>query len=129
MSPSGLSLWFLKSFVPSAITGERMALRVDLGRALGVLGLSLLLLACSSPSGAAGDGSQRTGAGGRGSAPRILTLSISEDPRNFWDGVNGGGGSGTRELGHLVNQYLAAVLPDGTAEPRLLARLPSIENG
>src|SRR5690348_289512 len=98
-------------------------------RAVSVLVLSTWLLACAGSG--AGTGAQPTENGGNGqrTTPRILTASITEDPRNFWDGVNGGGGSGTRELGHLVNQYLAAVLPDGQVEPRLLERLPSIDNG
>src|SRR5687768_9354099 len=41
------------------------------------------------------------------SGPKILVAAINEDPRNFWDGINGGGGSGARQLGHMVNQYLA----------------------
>jgi peptide/nickel transport system substrate-binding protein len=61
--------------------------------------------------------------------PKLAVLSISEDPKNFWDGINGGGGSGARELGHLVNQYLAILRPDGTPEPRLLAELPSVDRG
>lgn len=56
-------------------------------------------------------------------------MAINEDPRNFWDGVNGGGGSGSREIGHMVNQYLANILPDGQAVPRLLEELPSMEGG
>src|SRR5437762_8308483 len=62
-------------------------------------------------------------------APKSLVLAINEDPRNFWDGVNGGGGSGSREIGHLVNQYLANLMPDGQPVPRLLAELPSVEKG
>src|SRR5439155_1023986 len=51
------------------------------------------------------------------------------DPRNMWDGINGGGGSGARELGPLLNQYLVAIKPDGNAEPRLLVEQPSQANG
>src|SRR5262245_36332471 len=63
------------------------------------------------------------------STPKNLVMAINEDPRNFWDGVNGGGGSGSREIGHMVNQYLANVLPDGQIVPRLLGELPSMEKG
>jgi peptide/nickel transport system substrate-binding protein len=99
-------------------------------RYLGLLVLGLWLLACGTPASAPPTGSQQApGSGTRSSGPKILVASIVEDPKNFWDGTNGGGGSGARELGHLVNQYLAAVMPDGTPQPRLLARLPSVANG
>ena len=43
--------------------------------------------------------------------------------------LTGGGGSGVRQLGHAVNQFLATSTADGSPEPRLLAELPSIERG
>ncbi|HEY3117221.1 MAG TPA: peptide ABC transporter substrate-binding protein, partial [Chloroflexota bacterium] len=61
--------------------------------------------------------------------PKILVAGNGEDPKNMWDGINGGGGSGAREIGHIVNQYLANILPDGSAVPRLLAELPSQDKG
>src|SRR6266542_5547814 len=66
---------------------------------------------------------------GAPSGPKSLIMANNEDPRNFWDGVNGGGGSGSREIGHLVNKYLANLLPDGQPVARLLAELPSVDKG
>ncbi|MEA2642122.1 MAG: peptide/nickel transport system substrate-binding protein [Chloroflexota bacterium] len=92
-----------------------------------------MVTACSqapSPSGQAPGTSQQTAPQTQASTgPKIVVVSISEDPKNFWDGINGGGGSGARELGHLVNQYLAILKTDGTPEPRLLAELPSQDKG
>jgi peptide/nickel transport system substrate-binding protein len=59
----------------------------------------------------------------------VLVAAINEDPRNMWDGINGGGGGGARELGHMLNQYLANIGPDGTAVPRLLAEFPAVDKG
>jgi hypothetical protein len=76
---------------------------------------AMVLAACGqppSPGGQAGQSQANTPSG-----PKNLVIAINEDPRNFWDGVNGGGGSGSREIGHLVNQYLANLLPDGQAVP------------
>src|SRR3954453_14608499 len=86
-------------------------------------------MACASSGTNPREGAHPTGRSNQGSQPRTLTLSITEDPRNFWDGINGGGGSGSREIGHMVNQYLANILPDGTAVPRLLAELPAVDKG
>src|SRR5579871_1323066 len=96
-----------------------------------MLVLGAILAGCGSGSPSAhSPGPEGTQAqSGAAAAPRILVASISEDPKNFWDGINGGGGSGAREIGHLVNQYLAVLRTDGTPEPRLLAELPSQENG
>lgn len=88
--------------------------------------LAFAISACAS--GAPPGGSAATG-GTQPSAPKIVTAAINEDPKNFWDGINGGGGSGSRELGHMVNQYLAVIHSDGTVEPRLLAELPSQDRG
>src|SRR5438094_10632980 len=87
---------------------------------------TLGLAACAAPPSPGGQaGQSQAGA----ATPKSLVLAINEDPRNFWDGVNGGGGSGSREIGHMLNQYLANILPDGTAVPRLLAELPSVDKG
>jgi peptide/nickel transport system substrate-binding protein len=88
-----------------------------------------MLSACAAPSPSA----QSPGGGqpqvSTPAAPKIMVAAISEDPKNLWDGINGGGGSGAREIGHLVNQYLAILKVDGTPEPRLLAELPSVDKG
>jgi peptide/nickel transport system substrate-binding protein len=88
---------------------------------------ALALGACSQPPGTSGQAGQPDTPAR--SAPKTLVMAINEDPRNFWDGVNGGGGSGSREIGHMVNQYLANILPDGQAVPRLLAEMPSADKG
>ncbi|MBM2811461.1 MAG: hypothetical protein HW416_2220 [Chloroflexi bacterium] len=93
-------------------------------------GLVVVLLVGCAPSGpgtqARGPDAARPAAP---AAPRILTAAINEDPKNFWEGINAGGGGGGRELGHMVNQYLVAIGPDGTPTPRLLVELPSVEKG
>ncbi|HZT08364.1 MAG TPA: ABC transporter substrate-binding protein [Chloroflexota bacterium] len=63
------------------------------------------------------------------SGPKVLNAAITEDPGNFWDALTGGGGSGSRELGHMVNQFLTTTASDGTAVPRLLAELPDVSRG
>jgi hypothetical protein len=87
---------------------------------------ALVLGACGQPPGPAPQAGQSDAAAG---APKVPIAAINEDPRNFWDGVNGGGGSGSREIGHMVNQYLANVLPDGQVVPRLLAEMPALDKG
>lgn len=90
------------------------------------------VLGCAPASGPAGQGAGRqdSGSGGAASrAPKQVAVAISEDPGNFWDAVTGGGGSGSRELGHAVNQFLATTASDGTPVARLLAELPSIDRG
>lgn len=97
-------------------------------RLVSTLVLSMLVLAaCGPPPSSGGQAGQ--GPANAPATPKNLVMAINEDPRNFWDGVNGGGGSGSREIGHIVNQYLANLLPDGQAVPRLLAELPSVDKG
>jgi peptide/nickel transport system substrate-binding protein len=96
--------------------------------------LGVVLLAACAPSAAPSSPrqeaqSQAQPQAQRPAGPKILVAGINEDPKNFWDGINGGGGSGSREIGHMVNQYLANVGPDGATVPRLLAELPSVEQG
>lgn len=87
---------------------------------------ALIVAGCTPAAGGASDGREE---GGPPSGPKILALAINEDPKNFWDGINGGGGSGARQLGHMVNQYLVALGPDAQPTPRLLAELPSVQAG
>lgn len=97
-------------------------------RLFSVVVFSTLVLAACAPPGGSTSGGQSQGQSAP-AAPKSLVAAINEDPRNFWVGINGGGGSGSREIGHMVNQYLANILPDGQAVPRLLAELPSVEKG
>jgi peptide/nickel transport system substrate-binding protein len=98
-------------------------------RFLSVSALLVLLAAGCGPAGGTPTGSQAQPGGRAQAGPKILVAAINEDPRNMWDGINGGGGGGARELGHMLNQYLANIGPDGTAIPRLLAEFPSVEKG
>src|SRR5262245_12637943 len=88
---------------------------------------TLVLAACApaSPS-TQGPAAQGPAPGRAAAGPKILVAAINEDPKNFWDGINGGGGSGARQLGHMVNQYLAVIASDGTPYPRLLAEFPAV---
>lgn len=89
--------------------------------------VAALALAACAP-GAAPSGPQASGPG-RAAAPKTITAAITEDPKNMWDAINGGGGSGARNLGHLLNQYLAVLDSNGDPHPRLLAELPSVDKG
>ena len=87
----------------------------------------LILAACAPPGPSQSADSQ--GRGGQPAAPKILVTAINEDPKNFWDGINGGGGSGARQLGHMVNQYLGVIDSTGVAHARLLAEFPAVDKG
>ncbi len=99
-----------------------------MNRLAALLVLSVLVLAACAP-GAPSQGSPADGRAAQPSAPKILVAGMNEDPKNFWDGINGGGGSGARQLGHMVNQYLAVIDSAGNVHPRLLAELPSVDKG
>lgn len=91
---------------------------------------ALVLTACAPASpGTQAPAAQGSGQSSVPSAPKILVAALNEDPKNFWDGTNGGGGSGARQLGNVVNQQLAVISSDGTAIPRLLAELPAVSKG
>src|SRR5262245_44028387 len=94
-----------------------------------IVALSALLGTACTSGGPTGSRPQGDSPNRASSTPKILTVAVNEDPKNWWEGVNGGGGGGSRELSHFVNQYLASIGPDGTATPRLLAELPSIQSG
>src|SRR5437762_1849671 len=98
-----------------------------MNRWISPIGLFLLVITACAPATPAPTGSPSQGQSASPPAPKILVAAINEDPKNFWDGINGGGGSGARELGHMVNQYLANITSDGTAIPRLLAELPAVD--
>ncbi len=94
-----------------------------------VIVLAFALTACA-PSGASPSSTGNQGASSSASrGAKSIVAAINEDPGNFWDGITGGGGSGARELGHMVNQYLVALGPDAQPQPRLLAELPTQDNG
>src|SRR5437773_9367337 len=102
-----------------------------IGWVLRVAILCALLLTACGPSGPAAPsaGQQGPSPSGAPAGPKTIAVSISEDPKNFWDGINGGGGSGARQLGHMVNQYLAVIDSAGDVHPRLLAELPAVDKG
>jgi peptide/nickel transport system substrate-binding protein len=88
-----------------------------------------LLAACGPTTPSGGNAPPRSARPAASTAPKVLVVAITEDPGNFWDAITGGGGSGVRELGHMVNSFLTTTAADGTAIPRLLAELPSVDRG
>src|SRR5437588_15739 len=99
-----------------------------MNRLIAIVVPGLLILAACAPSTPLSTPQADRG-GGQPSAPKMLVAAINEDPKNFWDGINGGGGSGARQLGHMVNQYLAVIDSAGDVHPRLLAELPAVDKG
>jgi peptide/nickel transport system substrate-binding protein len=97
-------------------------------RLLSFVSLVTLALAACAPPGPS-QTSDAQGRGGQPATPKTLVAAINEDPKNFWDGINGGGGSGARQLGHMVNQYLAVIDSAGVAHARLLAEFPAVDKG
>ena len=89
--------------------------------------LVLAVTACAPSTPASPGGTARSSAGT--SAPKTIAIGMDEEVKNFWDGLTSGGGSGARELANLFNQHLVAISSDGSPQPRLLAELPSVENG
>jgi peptide/nickel transport system substrate-binding protein len=96
---------------------------------LSTMALCVLVLVACAPASPSTQGSRDQGQAPAPAAPRTLVAALNEDPKNFWDGINGGGGSGARQLGHMVNQYLAVIGSDGTPYPRLLAEMPAVDKG
>ncbi len=90
------------------------------------LALVLVLAACSP---AAPPGSSPPGQGNGAAAPKVVTISLNEDPPSMWDVATQVGGAGGRQLLPVVSQFLAMIGADGTPYPRLLAELPSVERG
>jgi peptide/nickel transport system substrate-binding protein len=95
-------------------------------------GLALVLIvgACAGPT-SLSRGQTATGQGmAATTSPRVATLGLDEDLRNLWNVVTDGGGGGEgRKVMPLVHQPLAMNTADGSAQPRLLRELPSIEAG
>jgi peptide/nickel transport system substrate-binding protein len=85
--------------------------------------------ACAPATPSPGQSPSRSDQAGPAGPPKAVTVAITEDPGNFWDAITGGGGSGVREMGHMVNQFLTTTTADGTAVPRLLSELPSVDRG
>jgi peptide/nickel transport system substrate-binding protein len=89
------------------------------------------IIGCASPAVPRTSGSLPP-AGQEGSpvGPRTLTIGLDEDLRGIWHIVTeGGGGSEADNLMHAFHQPLAANVADGSAQPRALAELPSLERG
>ena len=90
----------------------------------------LIAMACS-PAAPSRSGSGETGgaSGGSSSGPKSITIGLDEDLSNLWDAIQGGGGTGAREMANIVNAHLVAIQQDGSPTPRLLSELPSFERG
>src|SRR5438309_385280 len=101
---------------------------VELNRLVAPVAFLVLILAACAPA-TPSQSAQSEARGSQPSAPTTLVAAINEDPKNFWDGINGGGGSGARQLGHMVNQYLAVIDSAGVAHARLLAEFPAVDKG
>jgi peptide/nickel transport system substrate-binding protein len=91
----------------------------------------VVITACASPAGPRDSGAAPPASGVTGPAsPKTLTIGLDEDLRGVWNIVTeGGGGSEAENLMHAFHQPLAANVADGSAQPRALAELPSIERG
>src|SRR5207302_5681159 len=109
-----------------SILGESTIVRMPLA--------ALMLLSVTSACAGPNPSSQGQSATGHGTvataAPKVATLGLDEDLRNLWNAVTDGGGGGEGEkVMPVVHQPLAANTADGSAQPRLLRELPSIEGG
>jgi peptide/nickel transport system substrate-binding protein len=106
-----------------------------MGRKLGlVVMLAMLVSACaqagSTPTGSGTSGGQAPAPSGQASTgPKSIVIGLDEDIKNFWEPITLGGGSGARELSNIFNAHLVAITADGSPTPRLLAELPSFDNG
>jgi peptide/nickel transport system substrate-binding protein len=98
-----------------------------------VVVLVVLVLTACNPSGPSSTGGSRPSSsapgGATGSAPKSIVIGLDEDIANLWDVIQGGGGTGAREMANIVNQHLVAITSDGSPTPRLLAELPSFDKG
>jgi peptide/nickel transport system substrate-binding protein len=89
----------------------------------------MVLAACApNPGGSTGGREDQTASAAR-QGPKTITIGLDEEIKTFWDSLTLGGGSGARELANIFNQHLVAITSDGSPTPRLLAQLPSFDNG
>src|SRR5687767_5424604 len=104
---------------------------MKLGSKAALLGALLVLVACAPAAPRSGGDPGRTGSAPEQGAAgaKSIVIGLDEDLTNLWDAIQGGGGTGAREMANVVNQHLVAIKNDGTATPRLLAELPSFERG
>lgn len=97
-------------------------------RLAGIAFVVALLVAACAPAGS-GAGGGGTAASQTPTGPRIVHIGLDEDMKHYWESLTAGGGSGAREMAHLLNQHLAAIDGEGNPHPRLLAELPSQDRG
>src|SRR5687768_11620251 len=86
-----------------------------------------LIAACAQPAPNRADSNAQPAA--PPGVPKVVTIGLNEDPPGMWEVATQVGGAGGRQLLPVVSQFLAVIGSDGTAHPRLLAELPSLQNG
>lgn len=89
----------------------------------------MVLLACAPGAGQPTRGGEGQQASGARQGPKTIVIGMDEEIKTLWDSITLGGGSGARELANVFNQHLVAIRADGSPTPRLLAQLPSFDNG
>jgi peptide/nickel transport system substrate-binding protein len=95
-----------------------------------LIAMVLMVMACGPNTPSGGDSGRTAPASAPAAAgTKAIVIGLDEDLTNLWDAIQGGGGTGARELANVVNQHLVAIKNDGSPTPRLLAELPSIERG
>jgi peptide/nickel transport system substrate-binding protein len=95
-----------------------------------MLMLTLVTSGCVGPNQLSQRVPEDTHRAGSVETPKVLTLGLDEDLRNLWSAVTDGGGGGEGEkVLPVVHQPLTANTADGSAQPRLLRELPSIQGG
>lgn len=96
-----------------------------------LLALASLVAACAGPVPTPADlrsGTDRSSRPALGS--KSITIGLDEDLRNLWNvATEGAAGSEGQHMLHVVHQPLAANVADGSAVPRVLQELPSVERG
>jgi len=91
--------------------------------------VGFVLAACAPAAPSQSTRAQDQPASGTRQGPKAITIGLDEEIRTFWDSITLGGGSGARELSNIFNQHLVAITSNGSPTPRLLAELPSFDNG